>query len=196
MEDKYTPQWLKEVLIRGYKPAKIYHDFDDSLFSYIDPDSVHRHKVPASKSFVLEGLPGAGKTTLLERFKKYKTIQTIQQILPSEPVNDQAMDASFYINSEQLKANEIANSPREFCLLDRYYVSTLAFYWAYDKINKTNTYDNVFNWYKHAVSSHTIWPPFAVFYIIVSPNLSIKRKDRVRIGTTENLWENQIFLKY
>jgi thymidylate kinase len=194
--NKYTPQWLKEVLVRGYKPAKIYQNFDNSLFCYIDSNSVIERKAPKSRSFVLEGLPGAGKTTLLERFDKHKTIQTIQQILPFEPINDQAMDASFYISSEQLKANEIANSSKNFCLLDRYYVSTLAFYWAKDQIDKTNKYADVFNWYKQAMLKHDIWQPFMVFYIDVDPTLSVERKNRTNNEEIKNLWGDKIFLKY
>ena len=195
-DDTRIPQWLKEALSRGYKPARLYHDFDNSMFGYINSYDTNNFRAPLSRSFVLEGLPGGGKTTLLERLSTRKNIHTIQQILPNEPLKDQDVDMHFYFNSEQLKAREIETSPRETCLLDRYYVSTLAFYWAYDKINDTNAYDEVYKWYENALATRLLWQPFAVFYIEVDLQQSITRKGRLGMDAATNIWSNKLFLKH
>lgn len=151
MADDHTPQWLKEVLKRGFKPTKIYHDFDDALFGYIDPQSELLVKVPNIKFFTLEGLPGAGKTSLVHHFDGYEDIKTIPQILPHEPTFDQSMKQQFYLNSEELKTAACLSESRPACLLDRYYASTLAFYWAYDRIHAAKTYTQAFAWYEHVL---------------------------------------------
>jgi len=196
MNDRYTPQWLKEVLDRGFKPTKIYHDFDDGLFAYINAYGDKKYIAPNCKLYTLEGLPGAGKTTLLKRLSKYHNTNTVNQILPCEPIDDQSMDFSFYLNSEELKTKESTHSDKGVCIFDRYYVSTLAFYWAYDKIKNTNEYDRVYSWYKDAVVNRNIWQPFTVFYIDITPSTSLKRKNRISSEANGNLWENSAFLEY
>ena len=196
MKDKYTPQWLKEVLERGFKPAKIYHDFDKSLFSYIDIHDDKKHIAPNCKVYSLEGLPGTGKTTLIERFRGCYGVDVVNQILPNEPIDDKAMPMSFYLNSEELKTKEAINCIKDICILDRYYVSTLAFYWAYDKINHTNEYECAYKWYKTAIISRKIWQPFTVYYIEINSATSIIRKNRKSSESRDNLWENRNFLDY
>lgn len=194
MADDHTPQWLKEVLKRGFKPSKIYHDFDNVLFGYIDPQSERLVKVPNIKLFALEGLPGAGKTSIINHFKAYEAIKTVPQILPHEPTFDQSMKQLFYLNSEELKTTECLSQSSPVCLLDRYYVSTLAFYWAYDQIHATKTYAQAFTWYEHALKAHKIVKPFTIFYISVPIPLSFKRKERVASKGYDNLWLNTEFL--
>lgn len=190
------PQWLKEVLNRGFKPKKIYHNLDKYLFGYIDPLSTKLIKIPNTKIFTLEGLPGSGKTSTWNHFKKDKKILRIRQILPVEPKFDQAMRQSFYFRSDELKTKKCLKSNKQICLLDRYYVSTLAFYWAYDKIHKTKTYKIVFDWYKKSLQKRKLFKPFFVCYINTSLNTSLKRKNRIASIKYDNLWLNKRFLRY
>lgn len=197
MKDEHTPQWLQEVLKRGFKPERIHHDFDDSLFGYIDQKSKQIVKVPNRKLYVLEGLPGAGKTSIVSNFEvAEKEIEIIPQILPSEPIFDQAMSHAFYLQSEELKTQRYKSSVRHVCISDRYYVSTLGFYWAYDKIHKSNTYSLVFDWYKKTIEQRKIIRPFTVFHIKVPIELSVERKGRVLSMDYTNLWLNASFLEY
>ena len=106
------------------------------------------------------------------------------------------MPMSFYLNSEELKTKEAINCIKDICILDRYYVSTLAFYWAYDKINHTNEYGCVYKWYKSAIISRKIWQPFTVYYIEINSATSIIRKNRKSSESRDNLWENRNFLDY
>lgn len=192
--NKIVPQWLREVLNRGFKPKKIYHDCDNFLFGYINSSSKKIIKIPNKKIFVIEGLPGMGKTSIINFFRKSKEILTVEQILPKEPKFDQAMTQSFYFKSDELKTKKIFTSNFKHYLFDRYYVSTLAFYWAYDKIHKTQTYNHAINWYKNSIFSYNLIKPFFVFYINASLDVSLIRKNRIASKYYENLWQNKRFL--
>ncbi len=196
MTNSNIPQWLKEVLNRGFKPKKIYHDFDKYLFSYINLLNTKLINIPNTKIFVLEGLPGSGKTSIWNYFRRDKKILTVKQILPAEPKFDQSMNQSFYFKSDELKTEKCLNSNKQFCLLDRYYVSTLAFYWAYDKIHKTKTYKITFDWYKKSLQNRKLIKPFFVFYINTPLTMSLKRKKRIANIKYDILWLNKKFLRY
>jgi thymidylate kinase len=197
MKDEHTPQWLQEVLKRGFKVDCIHHDFDNSFFGYIDQKSKQIVKVPNRKLYVLEGLPGAGKTSIVENLSiTKKEIEVIPQILPHEPTFDQAMSQAFYLQSEELKTQRYNSSDRLICVSDRYYVSTLGFYWAYDKIHHTNTYAKVLEWYRAAIKQHEIIRPYTVFHIKMPIPLSLERKGRVLSTDYANLWLNASFLEY
>lgn len=196
-EKKYipTPQWLKEVLNRGFRPKRIYKKFDKSLYAYINPFSKKIINVPNIKIFAFEGLPGTGKTSIVNFFSE-KGTSTVQQILPSEPLCDFDMPQSFYFRSDQMKTKYYLKSKDKICLLDRYYVSTLAYYWSYDKIHMTNRYRKALRWYKNSLKNKTLIRPFSVFCIAISPVLSLARKGREQSNSTNNLWCNKDFLKY
>jgi len=49
-----APQWLKEVLKRGYKPKKIHRNFENGMFGYIKRFSSHSYLIPDKLIFVLE----------------------------------------------------------------------------------------------------------------------------------------------
>ncbi len=190
------PQWLREVMIRGFKPTKVYHDFDHSLFGYIDPGSCIIKSTSDKKVFVMEGIPGVGKTTILKYFGRDINILTVEQILPAEPEFDQAMPMSFYFRSDELKTAKCFGSDKSLCLLDRYYASTLAFYWASDKLKGTAKYNQAIRWYYRSLGTGKIVKPFAVIHIDVPLVLSFSRKGRQSEKNFNNLWRNEKFLDY
>lgn len=194
MSNNDAPQWLREVLRRGFIPRKIYHDFDDSLYGYIEANS-RNIIVFDKKLYILEGLPGAGKTSLVQlltRGKKY--IGRLPQIMPNEPFYDQAMSQNFYFRSEELKTKTVVRSVKKDFVLDRYYPSTLAFYWAYDRVNKTTTYQRALRWYYLALAEKKIIKPWIVFNIDIPICVSIQRKGRVPVANSSNMWLNVKFL--
>lgn len=197
MKYENAPQWMKEVLKRGYKPAKIHTDFKDSLFGHINANSGDVIKVGSKRLYVLEGLPGAGKTSMVEMLSRHdSSICAIPQILPEEPAFDQAMSQEFFMQSDQLKTRRFLTSKNNVCLSDRYYASTLAFHWAYDKIHGTNSYAKVFKWYRSASKQGKLVSPYAVFYIDVPIDMSLARKGRTASKSTDDLWLNTDFLQY
>lgn len=197
MQHTNVPQWMKEVLERGYKPAKIYTDLQGALFGYVDARGNELVKVDRKRLYVLEGLPGAGKTSTVNALAAHNTlINTIPQILPDEPNFDQDMTQEFFLRSDELKTERFLAATSDTSVADRYYASTLAFYWAYDKVHNTNSYDTVFCWYTFAKKHGKLVTPYAVFYIDVTPDISLARKGRTASESTEDLWLNIEFLKY
>ena len=144
----------------------------------------------------MEGIPGAGKTAILKHFGQDSNILNVDQILPAEPGFDQAMPISFYFRSDELKTTECLESKKSLCLLDRYYASTLAFYWAFDKLKRTAKYNQAIRWYFRSLDAGKIVKPFAVIYIDVPLALSFSRKGRQSEKNFNNLWMNEKFLGY
>lgn len=197
MKHENVPQWMKEVLERGYKPARIHNDLGDSLFGYIDANTNNLIRVLTKRLYVLEGLPGAGKTSTVELLSSADdSLEAIPQILPEEPTFDQDMSQDFFMRSDQLKTQRFVGSGSSVCLSDRYYASTLAFSWAYDKMHGTKTHSKALKWYKLARKQGKLVSPYAVFYINVPVDVSLVRKGRVASKRTEDLWLNTDFLKY
>ncbi len=188
------PQWLKEIVSRGFKPEKIHAYFSDAMFAIVSPQSDQISTFPRKLIFSLEGLPGSGKTTSLNSFKTSHNVELIDQILPCEPLDSQPVE--FYLNSEEKKTKRVTTSKHKICLLDRYYVSTLAFYWATDKINNTQRYPQVYDWYRKSMGNGKIIKPFCVFYIETPIEMSYFRKNRKPDLNSENPWLNPNFLAY
>jgi thymidylate kinase len=186
------PQWLKEVMDRGFKPNKIYN-LPDGLFSYTKPgDSVLRTH-PNKLIFTLEGIPGSGKTSILDSCRD-REIECIDQILPVEPKSEQPVE--YFLESEELKTLSVLQSNRKISLLDRYYVSTLAYYWASDKITGSCIYSKVLSWYQKAINSGAIIKPFTVFLIHTPIDKSFIRKNRQADINSGNMWLSPDFLNY
>lgn len=195
MKEKHTPDWLQEILDHGFSPKEIHDDFKESFFGHIEADSDAIVKMPKAKMYVLEGLPGAGKTTMLHEFAKNKNIATVPQILPFEPHAGQTVGHDFYQRSDLLKTDRWRKTKHSHLVLDRYYLSTLAFTWAYDKMHDTASYPSMFRWYKEALSNHLLIRPYKVFYIEVPLRLSLIRKERKPDLGSGDIWSNSEFLE-
>ncbi len=193
-EIEKLPQWLKEVVSRGFNPGKISHGLDDYI-GIIYPESQNLFRISYPQMFVLEGLPGTGKTSILERFTRKKEVLRMEQILPYEPEDERKVGQNFFFRSDELKTELIRISKVRFCLMDRYYASTLAFCWAETKLDgSSKKYDQAIKWYKESIECGKLLKPFTVLRIRISPDLSFKRRDeRKRI---ESNWSNKKFLRY
>jgi len=145
---------------------------------------------------VIEGLPGVGKSSILNYFHKDKMVCVVKEIIPLDPGFIKSMSQSFYFNSDELKTKAIISSDYPIYLLDRYYASTLAFYWAYDKTYKTEGYKKAYEWYVKALKECRLIKPFIVVFIRITPQVSFKRKKRVPSNGSEVPWLNKEFVKY
>jgi len=188
------PQWLKEIVSRGFKPEITNNDFSDVLFASIKSQDNELEKFPKKLIYTLEGLLGSGKTTALNSLRINKKLELVDQILPYEPVDTQPVE--FYLNSDEEKTKRVLASKHKVGLLDRYYVSTLAFYWASDKINNTQRYSRVYDWYCDSIESGKIIKPFCVFYVETPIEISYLRKNRKPDFNSDNPWLNPNFLNY
>lgn len=184
------PQWLKEIMERGFKPDKIY-TLPEGLFSYVRAGEDVIKTQPLKYIFTLEGLPGSGKTSLLNLCSKF-SLECVNQILPEEPKEEKPIE--YFFNSDELKTKQVNDSKHNVALLDRYYVSTLAYYWATDKLNNTDNYSKAFAWYQTSINSGKLTKPFTVFLIKTPLDKSYVRKNRAVDLMSRNVWLNPDFL--
>lgn len=188
------PRWLQEVLARGYSPIKNYDVFRKNLFSYIGKNSRQIKSFPNKFIFTVEGIPGSGKTSIADGLKRDSLIQTVPQILPAEPKFDQAEKQSFYFKSDALKTKTALSCEPNLVFMDRYYPSTLGFYWAFDFVHNTRTYQKALSWYEKRIEDGGLIRPFRTFLVETPITIGAERKRR-RIGNDlKNLWLNKRFL--
>lgn len=153
------------------------------------------NNVNYNKRFViLEGLPGGGKTTLLKRLESVD-IYTINQILP-HPKDDDQLTLKYIQTSDSLKTEAFFRAKSRYIIADRYYVSTLAYHWSYDKVFHTKTYNSVYKWYQESLKKGSLVKPFITFLIVVPSELSLVRKSRVNDILSQNPWVRNDFLNY
>lgn len=194
INNKALPQQLKEILKRGFDQTSEKDFFCEAMFSYIKRDRSQIIPYQNKKFIVLEGLPGGGKTTLLGELKD-TDIYTIDQILPFRP-DDSKLTVSYIKKSDFLKTSRFLDSNESNVLTDRYYVSTLAYHWSYDKVFHANTYKNIYKWYKKSLKDGFLIKPFLTFLIVVSPSLSLERKNRINDLNSDNPWVRKDFLDF
>lgn len=141
----------------------------------------------------LEGLPGSGKTTLKNTlFIEQEGVERIDQILPDDPQDDTLMTLDDIIKSDYLKTQKILETQSTFVLLDRYYQSTLAYQYAYDKLTNAQTYPQLKHTYDMALKTGNLVEPDKTFYINTPLEKSFERKGR---SPGDAFWEDPRFLK-
>lgn len=191
-QNEKIPQWLNEVISRGFSPKREISCNDDySLFTYVEPGGFSFQK--AYRFFVLEGIPGAGKTTLYQRLSKIDKIICVKQILPEEPAGALVNDQSYYFTSDELKTKVLLNNIGATYVFDRYYVSTLGYCYASDACFRTNLFHTAFLWYKKGLEFRRLFQPFATILLDVDVSLSLERKNRKSLSSDP--WSNKSFLQ-
>lgn len=186
---------LQEILDRGYSEQSKQFILDDGMFHYVDPLNTSITTVPDRRLFVLEGLPGAGKTFIKNAFGKNDSFDVVDQILPNNPDNDKNLTLEDIFRSDETKTQVFKSSKRSNVIFDRYYVSTLAYSWAHDKIFKTNIYEKTITWYEHSLKSGRLIKPFIVFVIEIPIDFAFSRKDRIPNSDSSNPWMRTDFLE-
>ncbi|OGF26757.1 hypothetical protein A2303_05175 [Candidatus Falkowbacteria bacterium RIFOXYB2_FULL_47_14] len=152
--------------------------------------------INVKKIFVLEGLPGTGKTTIIKYFKKEDDFCAVNEVLPRDPGYDSPPNRDYFTHSDILKTEKIKNSRAQYCLLDRYFISTLAFNWALDKTYKTREYERVFAWYEDGIKRGRLLIPTLTFIIELSGERSFARKRREAAEDSDVPWHNRKFVEY
>lgn len=187
---------LKDILDRGFSEQSDNYILPPGMFNFINASTNNLITFPGRKLMVLEGLPGAGKTTIKEYFDKEFSFEVVDQILPNNPDEDKNLTLSDILNSDEEKTMIFKNTSKKNVLMDRYYASTLAYSWAYDKVFHTNTYSQVERWYGQGLSSGKLIKPFIVFLIEIPLDYSFLRKNRIEDNSSQNPWVRKDFLKY
>lgn len=152
---------------------------------------------------VLEGLPCSGKTTLAKRLTKYLNIKLAGESLFLINRRDKRR-INFYLN-DLLKNSE---SRKETTVIDRYFLSTLAFEEVFRKVYgkkmkkitaDISLYDPqnfcASKLYSVFLRRGILKRPDLVFYLKISPAESLKRRiARGKINHKNNPWSDIKFL--
>lgn len=195
MKNNNIPQMLKEILDGGYGKKASNYFMKPGMFSYINSETRELKTYPNKKMIVLEGLPGAGKTTIKDCFIDNNNVEAVDQILPDNPEDDSKLTLAFIKTSEKLKTEKFNSSMKKIVLFDRYYVSTLAYHWAYDAVFKTSTFEEVYRWYLTSLKAREINKPFLILYIKIPTKYAFSRKKRISSKTSNNPWLRADFLE-
>lgn len=140
----------------------------------------------------IEGNPGSGKTLVKDTLQINNIkIDRIDQILPNNEDSDKDLVSSDIVASDLLKSAICQKAQNKIVILDRYIHSTLAYQYAYDKVNKTSDYDQLLAIYKKLESINYLIKPDITIYIDTPYELSISRKAR-QPGTSP--WTDKEFL--
>lgn len=147
------------------------------------------------KSYVvaLEGIPGSGKTTLRKTIGVDGfSIDRVEQILPGDPDTDTNLGLDQIIESDRLKTSRAMAGRYDIVLLDRYYLSTLAYQFSYDIVSGSSTHKELAEKYKQYLDSGKLMVPDVTFYIDTPLKESYLRKSRL---SGDEMWVNDRFLE-
>lgn len=140
--------------------------------------------------YVLEGLPGGGKTTIFNHFSKNRNFNVVEQIIHHNFYHKAKENYYFYSDYLKYKKAEIL-SRKKVVLMDRGYMSTLAYNYAYNKIFKSNNYIRAKKEIKKNSAIFSI--PCMLLYIAINTKTSLRRKNRMN---KQSIWRNEKFLSF
>lgn len=141
--------------------------------------------------YILEGLPGAGKTSFIRRIGKKESFEIVEQVIPHNICNSGLEEYYFY--SDYLKYKKAISLQRKSTVvMDRGYLSTLAYNHTFDKLFKSNNYKNIKE--KFEQKGEIFFKPCTFLYVAVSVNESLARKERT--NKNNSVWCNKDFLFY
>ncbi len=146
---------------------------------------------------VLEGLPGAGKTTIAKLLKREHSFGMVEQII-IDPKSLRKEGGKFknpyFVNDEEkcFLAKKLANNHKHV-VMDRNYISTLAFNYAAKFDPKNNSSFSIARkWYSKNYKK-TIFPPDLYIYLRTPIQFCFSRKKRRE--NPENPWTDPDHLK-
>lgn len=138
----------------------------------------------------VEGLACAGKTTLMKYLKKYSYLNNNIKIIPELPSlyykKKDRLDGICRNNDEKkCKAAEELSKKGFIVLVDRSYISTLAYNYIQFRIHKSSEYPRSLRWYFNGINSSILVKPKAYIYVSV-PIREIKKRFELLNKLNEN----------
>lgn len=187
------PAWLRELISKGrYKLIqKLPRGFS---FSKVSNGKVENFIL--KNIIAIEGMPGAGKTTFVNnlQFKKVKTIKEWHIKIPKN-IKSNFEIQRLYILSEKnkYKINSKFCQKKEKIVLDRSFISTLAYSYADCKTNNVMTdYGKILKLLEN-IKYEILWPT-KIIVLDCSIKESIKRRKRFQNIIEYRKWFDQKFL--
>lgn len=192
------PVWLQEAIDKKrFKEIKT--DALPKEFSYavINKGKVKTYKT--ERIIAVEGMPGAGKTTFIKKYIHNETASLPQlQIKNRRVLNADTLETSIsFLETEDYKTKQIniLEEHSKEVVLDRTFITTLAYCYARSKLNgKPEEYASLFN--MHSKIKHTITLPTHLVYMDVSVNKSLQRRNAFSRDERYKNWFNPTFLGY
>ena len=158
-----------------------------------------------TKIIAFEGMPGAGKTTLIRKIIEKNLLKkciNIPQLEISQKLCDLKNDlevSMLYLDAEGQKLNKISNLLRkyDYILLDRTFLTTLAYCYARAKIkNDKEQYSMLLNYFKQLDGKDFFIKPTHVICFSLSIKESISRRSMFSKINEYHYWFNSKFLDF
>ena len=193
MEILNKPAWLNELISKGrYKVIrKLPQNFS---FSKVSNGKIKSYIL--KKIIAIEGMPGAGKTTFVNNLQ-VKKVKTITELLVKIPKNTKSnfQIQKLYILAEKDRYKKTSKffKKNEKIILDRSFISTLAYSYADCKTRKNMTnYKKILNLLKSI--KHEILLPTKIIVLDCSIEKSIKRRNKFKDVVKYKNWFDKRFL--
>ena len=146
---------------------------------------------------VLDGLPGAGKTTLVKRLvDECDFLEVPEMLVEYKDPEDGFITFDFetyFLKYDVLKcqkALELSKKSKNI-VMDKNYLSTIAFNYAVTECKKGDSYDKVRSWF--ASHQEALIKPDCYFFLSIPVELSFARKQR-KVGGTD-FWGSEELLE-
>src|SRR5688572_26183689 len=104
---------------------------------------------------VLEGLPGAGKSTLTKILEQKLLAYIVPELTFDDykedtPDNQSETSEDIYLRNDEEKCKDAdeKNKKEKLVIMDRNYISTLAYNFALTKYGISDSYKRVVSWYE------------------------------------------------
>ncbi|MFA7170226.1 MAG: hypothetical protein WC178_05260 [Candidatus Paceibacterota bacterium] len=142
--------------------------------------------------YILEGLPGGGKTSIISSLKAKHKIPAVDQIIYHDQYSDEPLN--YYLYSDLMKYRNAGRLliDSQKVIMDRGYISSLAYNYSSDRLLKSGRYSKAKNIYHKFDSVFN----FEIRYLLIDVNIedSIKRKRESE--QNDYIWYNKGFLSY
>lgn len=145
---------------------------------------------------VLEGMPGSGKTTISGLLKKRYSFGMVPQIIfrKQKTITDNPYHQNPYFVSEELKCHlaKKLEKTHPCVIMDRNYISTLAFNYAVNDKEHHSSFQLASQWYIDNINSKLIYP---TKYIYLKTPLKYCFTRKNRQPDISSPWTNPICLR-
>jgi len=145
-----------------------------------------------SMLYILEGLPGGGKTSIISSLKSKYKIPAVDQIIYHDQYLDDPLNYYFYSDLMKYRNAWELSVDSQKVIMDRGYISSLAYNYSRDRLLKSGRYSEAKNIYYKFDSVFN----FEVRYLLIDVNIEDSVKRKRESEQNDYIWYNEDFLSY